>query len=208
MLEIPVFAPDGKQLESVQVDEALFGKKVRRELLRLAVLTYEANQRVGTAETKGRGQVAGSTRKLYRQKGTGRARMGTIRTNVRRGGGVPFAKKARDFRQTLSKQSRKSALNSALLSKILDGAVCVLSELTVSEPKTRVVADVLKALKINSTCLLSISGLDENVWKSSRNIPRLRVRPVADLNPWEVLWPRRLVFTRAAFDALVSARSA
>ena len=143
MLEIPVYAPDGQALQSVQVDEALFGAKVRPELLRLAVLRYEANQRVGTAETKGRGLVAGSTRKLYRQKGTGRARMGTIRTNLRRGGGVPFGKKARSFRQEMSKQSRRAALDSALLSKMLDGAVCVLSELAVSAPKTRTVAGVL-----------------------------------------------------------------
>lgn len=207
MLEIPVFSPDGTKLESLQVDEALFGSKVRHELLRLAVLRQENNRRVGTAATKSRGMVDGSTKKLYRQKGTGRARMGTRRTNLRRGGGVAFAKQPRSFRQSMPRKARKAALASALLARMLDGQVCVLSELSLAEPKTKVIADVLEALKIDGPCLLSTAGVDENVWKSSRNIPRLRVRPVADLNPWEVLWSTRVVFTREAFDALVAARS-
>jgi len=207
MIEIPVYSPEGEKLESLQVDEALFGGKVRRELLRLATLRHEANQRVGTAATKSRGMIEGSTRKLYRQKGTGRARVGTLRTGKRRGGGMTFAKQARDFSQRMPKKARRAALNSALLSRLLDGAVCVLSKLEVPEPKTKLVAGVLKALKVDGKCLLSVAAVDERVWKSSRNIAHLRVRPVAELNAWEVLWPRRLVFTRAAFDALLAARS-
>jgi large subunit ribosomal protein L4 len=207
MLEIPVYDATGKQLKSLEVDEALFGSKVRRELLRLAILRIENNRRVGTAATKSRGMIEGSTKKIYRQKGTGRARMGTRRTNLRRGGGVAFAKQPRSFRQKLSKQARRTALDSALLSKMLDGDVVVLDKLTVTEPKTRQVVEVLKAIGVDGTCLLSIAEPNEMVWKSSRNIPRLRVRPVADLNPWEVVWPRRLVFTLDAFDALVKARS-
>jgi len=207
MLEIPVYSPEGEKLESLQVDEALFGSRVRRELLRQAVLRIENNRRVGTAATKSRGMVSGSTKKLYRQKGTGRARMGPRRTNVRRGGGVAFAKRVRSFRQAMPRKARRAALDSALLAKMLDGQVCVLSALEVPEPRTKVIAAVLSALEIVGPCLLSTAGRDENVWKSSRNIPRLRVRPVADLNPWEVLWPRRVVFTRDAFDALIAARS-
>jgi len=207
MLEIPVYDATGKQLKSLQVEEALFGKKVRRELLRLAILRIENNRRVGTAATKSRGMIEGSTKKLYRQKGTGRARMGTRRTNLRRGGGVAFAKQPRSFRQGLPKRGRRAALDSALLSKMLDGSVMVLDKLTVTEPKTKQVAELLKALGIEGTCLLSIAEQNPTVWKSARNIPRLRVRPVAELNPWEVVWPRRLVFTMDAFDALVKARS-
>lgn len=207
MLEIPVYSPDGSQVETVQVDEALFGSKVRRELLRAAIVRHEANQHVGTATTKGRGLVAGSTKKIYRQKGTGRARMGTVRTNVRRGGGVAFGKKARSFRQSMPKQARRAALDSALLSKMIDGAVCVLSNLEIATPKTKSMTAILKALKVSTTCLLTIGNPNENIWKSSRNLPRLKVRPVSELNPWEVLWPKRLIFTREAFDALVSARS-
>jgi len=207
MIEIPVYSLEGEQIETVQVDEALFGGEVRRELLRLAALRHEANQRVGTAATKNRGLVEGSTRKLYRQKGTGRARAGTVRTPLRRGGGVAFAKGARDFRQNLPRKARRAALDSALLAKMLDGSTCIVSKLETAEPKTKVVAGVLKALKVEGTCLLSVAGLDQNLWKSARNIPRLRVRPVGELYAWEVLWPRRLVFTRDAFDALVAARS-
>jgi len=207
MLEIPVYSPEGEKLESLQVDEALFGSRVRRELLRLAVLRVENNRRAGTAATKSRGMVAGSTKKLYRQKGTGRARMGPKRTHIRRGGGVAFAKEARSFRQGMPRKARRAALDSALLARMLDGRVCVLSTLEVAEPRTKVVAGVLRALEVNGPCLLSTAGRDENVWKSSRNIPRLRVRPVADLNPWEVLWPKRVIFTKDAFEALIAARS-
>ncbi|NIA21433.1 MAG: 50S ribosomal protein L4 [Anaerolineaceae bacterium] len=207
MLEIPVYDATGKSLKPIEVDEALFGSKVRRELLRLAILRIENNQRPGTAATKSRGMVRGSTRKLFRQKGTGRARMGANRTGLRRGGGVTFAKRVRSFGHGMPKKARRVALDSALLAKMLDGEVMVLSKLEIDEPKTRRVVDLLKALKVEGTCLLSIAEPDENVWKSARNVARLRVSPVSDLNVWEVIWPRRLVFTREAFSRLVSARS-
>lgn len=207
MLEIPVYDATGKSLEPIEVDETLFGSKVRRELLRLAILRIENNQRPGTAATKSRGMVRGSTRKLFRQKGTGRARMGANRTGLRRGGGVTFAKRARSFGQRMPKKARRAALDSALLAKMLDGEVMVLSELQINEPKTRQMVDLLKALKVEGTCLLSIAEPDEKVWKSARNVTRLRVSPVSDLNVWEVIWPRHLVFTREAFSRLVSARS-
>jgi large subunit ribosomal protein L4 len=207
MLKIPVFNPAGDQIETIEVDEALFGAEVKRELLRLAVLRYEANQRVGTATTKNRTLVAGSTKKLYRQKGTGRARVGTRRSPTRRGGGVAHGKIPHSFDHGMPKKARLVALNSALLAKMQSEAVCVLTEFTVDVPKTKAVAGLLKALKITGTCLLSTTETTGNLWKSARNIPQLRVRPVADLNVWEVLWPKRLVFTREAFDALLSARS-
>ncbi len=207
MLQVAVFNPEGKQVETLQVDESLFGSHVRQELLRLAVVRQENNRRVGTAATKSRGMVAGSTKKLYRQKGTGRARVGPKRTHIRRGGGVAFAKVARSFRQGLPKKARRLALDSALLAKLQDGAICVLTELKVDQPSTKTVVGCLKALQVDSTCLLSIGGLDETLYKSCRNIERLRVRPVSDLNVWEILWPKRLVFTREAFDALLAARS-
>jgi large subunit ribosomal protein L4 len=207
MIEIPVYSPEGEKQSSLQVDEALFGTKVHRALLRQAVLRHEANQRVGTAATKSRGMVEGSTKKLYRQKGTGRARVGPRRTHKRRGGGVAFAKVARDFSQSMPKKARRAALDSALLSRMLDGRVCVLSGLRIEAPRTRVVAAMLKALGVEGTCLLSTAGLEENVWKSARNVARLKVRPVAELNPWEVLWPKRIIFTKEAFDALVASRS-
>lgn len=207
MLQIAVFNPEGKQVETLEVDEALFGSRVRRELLRLAIVRHENNRRVGTAATKSRGMISGSTKKLYRQKGTGRARVGPKRSPTRRGGGVAFAKVAREFRQSLPKKARRLALDSALLAKLRSGSVCVLTDLKVNAPSTKTVAGCLKALSVDSTCLLSIGGLDDNLYRSCRNIPRLRVRPVSDLNVWEVLWPNRLVFTREAFDALLAARS-
>src|SRR5271169_7182142 len=113
MIEVPVYNQAGQQIEKIQVDEAKFGGEVRRDLLKQAIVFYHANQRQGTVQTLARGEVAGSTRKIFRQKGTGNARMGTIRQPVRRGGGHAKQKRPKDWRQALSKKSRKLARNSA-----------------------------------------------------------------------------------------------
>ncbi len=206
MIDVCIYNPEGREVDRVQVDEAWFGGEVRADLLHLAVRRYEANQRVGTAATKGRGEVKGSTKKLFRQKGTGRARVGPRRNPIRRGGGHAMHKKARDFSVGMPKKMRRQALDSALLARLKDEEVLVLDGLDLAEPKTRTVADALKAVGAARSCLLALPGHDEVLYKSARNIARLRVRPVTDLNAYEVLWPHRVVFTRPAFDALVEAR--
>src|SRR5210317_1597345 len=114
MIDLAVYNTDGQEVDSLKVDEAAFGGSVRHPLLKQAIVMYHANKRVGTAATNSRGMVAGSTRKIYRQKGTGNARMGTIRTPVRIGGGVAFAKKVRDFGKDMPKKQRRLACDSAL----------------------------------------------------------------------------------------------
>jgi large subunit ribosomal protein L4 len=199
---------DGSKAGTVQVDEAWFGGKVKMEILRLAVRRHEANQRQGTVGTKSRGMVQGSTKKIFAQKHTGRARAGTIRSPKRRGGGVTFAKVNRDFSLGMPKKMRRAALDSALLSRLLDSEVVVLDGLTLDAPKTQTVAKALKAVGVDRTCLLALPGGDGDkiLYKSARNLARTRVRPVAELTAYDVLWPKRVVFTRQAFESVLESR--
>jgi large subunit ribosomal protein L4 len=206
MIEVPIYNIDGGKTGSVQVEEAWFGGKVKMEILRLAVRRHEANQRQGTVATKGRGLVEGSTKKIFAQKHTGRARAGTIRSPKRRGGGVTFRKIPRDFSLVMPRKMRRQALDSAILARLLDAEVMVLDGLKLEAPKTAVVAKALKAIGIDRTCLLALPGDEKVLYKSARNLPRTKVRPVKDLTAYDVLWPNRVVFTRPAFEAMLEAR--
>jgi len=206
MIDVKVYNPDGQETGRIGVDEAWFGGEVHAEALRLAVRRHEGRQRVGTAATRSRGMKRGSGRKIFRQKHTGRARMGTLRSPIRRGGGVTFAKRRRDFGIRMPRKMRRRALDSALLARLRDEEVLVLDGLDLAEPKTREVARALRALGLERSCVLAIQPDDEVLYKSARNLPRTRVRRVTDLNAYDVLWPRRVVFTRPAFEAMLEAR--
>src|SRR5438309_11913845 len=149
MIEVPVFNQAGQEIEKVQVDEAKLGGEVRKELLKQALVMYHANQRQGSVRTLARGEVEGSTRKIFRQKGTGNARQGTIRQPVRKGGGHAKQKRPKDWRQALPKKARKLARNSALLSKFQSQEVRVLDKIELPEAKTKHVAAMYKALGID-----------------------------------------------------------
>jgi len=206
MIEVQVYNTDGAQVGAIQVDEAWFGGKVKMEILRLAVTRHESNQRQGSVATKGRGLVEGSTRKIFAQKHTGRARAGTVRSPKRRGGGVTFAKVPRDYGRQMPRKVRRAALDSALLARMEGAELVVLEGLKLEAPKTREVAKVLKAIGVQRSCLLALPGQDDVLLKSARNLARVRVRRVADLNAYDVLWPHRVVFTRPAFEAVLEAR--
>jgi len=137
MIDVAVYNTDGKEVDSLKVDEAALGGSIRHPLLKQAIVMYHANKRVGTAATKSRGMVTGSSKKLFRQKGTGNARVGNIRTGKRVGGGVTFAKTARDFSQRMPKKQRKLARDSAILAKLLGNDVVVVDGLKFDKPKTR-----------------------------------------------------------------------
>jgi large subunit ribosomal protein L4 len=207
MLEVPVYNTSGQQVDTLQIEEQAFGGEVNPSLIKQAVVAYHANGRRGTAHTRGRGEVAGSTKKLFRQKGTGRARRGNIRTNIMRGGGVAFAKKPHSFRKALPKKMRRGALNSAILAKILGEDLLVVDGLSVDEPRTRVVADVLSNLNVGRSCLLTIDQHNEALWKSARNIPGLLVRAATDLNAFDVATKSKMLMTREAMDLLLEARA-
>jgi large subunit ribosomal protein L4 len=204
MIEVAVYNQQGDKSGSLSIDEASLGGEVRYKLLKQAVLAYQNNARQGTAATKSRGMVAGSTRKLYAQKHTGRARMGTVRSPIRRGGGVTFAKVTRDFSQKLSKKTRKLARNSALLSKFISQDVVVLESIKYETPKTKPFAQLLAKLGIDRSCVLALDSNDQNVVLSARNVPRLSVLQAEQLNAHNLLAHRKLLITRAGLDQLMA----
>ncbi|MGH7200554.1 MAG: 50S ribosomal protein L4 [Planctomycetaceae bacterium] len=209
MITVPIRNMNGAEVGTYEFDPADLAPGINKQLLHDAVIMYEANRRVGTVRTKSRSDVKGSTKKMYRQKGTGRARMGNKRTPIRRGGGHSFAKRPKDWSYRLPKKALRLATRMALLSKFQDDEAVVLDELTVQEPKTRVVAGLLKLLGLtDASCLLAIETHDPNVWRSARNIPTLWVAPAAELNAYELLHQKRLIVTRSALDALRSGNGA
>ena len=203
MLEVPVYNTEGKQIEMLSVSDDAFGTRVNTALLKQAVVAYHANKRQGTAATKSRGMVEGSTRKLFRQKGTGNARRGSIRTNVLRGGGVAFAKLRRDFRKKLPKKMRLAARKTAILAKILGNDLAVVDGLVCEAPKTSQMAELLSNLNINRSCLLALHQRDTNIYLSSRNLQDLTVRTAEELNAFDVATRQKMLITREAMEMLM-----
>jgi len=204
MISLSVYNRDGQEVDSLKVDESVLGGPVRYSLLKQAIVMYQANKRVGTAATKSRGMVAGSTRKLFRQKGTGNARAGTVRTGKRVGGGVTFAKVHRDFSKRMPKKQRKLARDSAILAKLLSNNLVVVDELKFEKPKTGDFAGILGNLKIERSCLVTTNDTDTNLYKSARNIPRIMVMPVAELNAADICSHHKILFTKEAFLSLLN----
>src|SRR5262245_13537768 len=203
MLTLNVLNRQGESVGTVEVDPAEFGGKVNRQLLHEVVLMYLANQRAGTHSTLRRGEVAGSTKKLFRQKGTGNARVGTRRTNKRRGGGTAKGPKPRDYEYHLPKKAVRAATRMALLSKFQDQEAVIIDDLSLPEIKTKQVAGILKALKLDkTTCLVGTAGLDNTLYKSARNIAGVKVMQASQFNAYTVLRQKRLLLTRAALDEL------
>lgn len=208
-MNLAVYDMAGKQVGSYEIDPAELAPRVSRQLLHDAVVMYQANARQGTQKTKTRGEVAGSTKKLYRQKGTGNARAGGRRSGTRRGGGHIFAKRPRDFGWRMPRKALQTAARMALASRIADDEVKLVESIAVEAPKTSVVAGMLQALGVGEkTVLVSPEKHCPNVWKSARNIEGVSVSPVAELNAWSILRPRSIVMTRAALDAFRAAAKA
>ncbi len=205
MIDLPVYNQEGKEVDQIKVDEQLLGERVRPELIKQAIVMHHANSRQGSAATKSRGMVEGSTRKLYRQKGTGNARVGSARTVVRRGGGVAFAKKPRDFSQRMPKKQKRLARNSAILAKIQSNNAIVIDQLAMDAPKTKAFVNILGNLKIDRSCLVATEQLNDNVYKSLRNIPRVKALVTEQLNVGDICSHRTLLFTKASLENLLAA---
>ncbi len=206
MVEVPIYNPEGQQVDTLQVDEQRFGGEVNTRLLKQAVVAYHTNTHQGSAATRNRSMVEGSTRKLYRQKGTGNARRGPIRTNIMRGGGVAHGKRPHRVRHSLNRKMRRAALDSAFLAKMLGAQFKVVDGLSLETPKTKVFAQMLKNLNINRSCLFGLADRDEVLYRSARNVANVTVRPLADLNAFEVASRQTLLLTRGAMDALLQGR--
>jgi large subunit ribosomal protein L4 len=204
MIEVPVYNQAGDKVSTVQVDEAKLGGEVRKSLLKQAIVMYHANLRQGTVRTKARGEVAGSTRKMFRQKGTGNARTGGIRNPIKKGGGHAKQKHPKDWRQAMPQKARQLATKSALLMKFQANDVRVVDTLAFDAPKTKVVAQMYKALGIDRSCLFALSERNPNIEKSARNIDRTKLTTVARLNAFDILKHRTLLMTKSGLDQILA----
>ncbi|MDX2038098.1 MAG: 50S ribosomal protein L4 [Isosphaeraceae bacterium] len=227
MLTIPVYNPAGEKIGEETIDPADFGGTINKQLLHDVVLMHRAAKRVGTVNTRGRADVAGSGKKLFRQKGTGNARAGSKRTNKRKGGGVAFARRNRDYRYTMPKKAVRAAIRMAILSKFEDKQAIVIDGLALGEvPKTKPIvqafrsiprpdltesdvptageskSDALRRTLEGRTILFGLPSHDPVLYRSARNIEGVEVAPVADFNTYDVLKQRYLVLTRDALATL------
>jgi large subunit ribosomal protein L4 len=228
MLTVPVYDTSGAKVGEESIDPADFGGAVNKQLLHDVVLMHLAARRVGTVNTRGRADVAGSGKKLFRQKGTGNARAGSKRTNKRKGGGVAFARRNRDYRYTMPKKAVRAAIRMALLSKFQDGQALIVEGLKpAATPKTREVARVLRVLRRpdltedeaaeavgetkarglrrtldHRTVLIGLPAHDPLFHRSARNIAGVEVAPVAEFNTYDILKQRYLLLTREALAVL------
>lgn len=205
MIDLPIYNKTGKQIDTLAIDEASLGTDIRPELLKQAYVHFHANRRQGSARTKNRGRVEGSTRKLYAQKHTGNARRGTVRTNLMKGGGVAFAKLRThdDFRLGLPKKMRRLANRNALLAKLIDNEVKCVDDLSFSAPKTKDIQAIMLAVGIDRTCLLAVDGANRNAQLSARNIPGVTTIRVHQLNAFELLNHRYLLVDKASLQAFL-----
>lgn len=202
---VPVVNMEGEQVGELQLRDDVWSVPLKRALIHQAVLMHLANRRQGTHSTKTRGEVSGGGRKPWRQKGTGRARQGSTRSPLWRHGGITFGPKPREYGFTMPQKARRSALKSALSAKLRDGQVVVVDRLSLSEPKTRVMAGVLKRLNAERRSIIVMAEKDPNVILAARNIPGLELLPAHALGVYPVVNADRLVLTRDAVAALEEA---
>ncbi|MCC6126674.1 MAG: 50S ribosomal protein L4 [Pirellulales bacterium] len=202
MVSLPVYDSVGAEVGRYEIDPAELAPRISKQLLHDAVVMYQANRRLGTVKTKGRSEVAGTTKKMYRQKGTGNARAGSRTSGIRRGGGDIHPRRPRDWSYRLTKKAIKLATRMAIASRILDDEVVLIDKLSFERPKTKEAAAILKNLKLGGARLMvAIENHDPNVYKSIRNLAHVSVSPVMDLNALSVLHPHKLLMTTAALDA-------
>jgi len=203
MPSLPIYNRDGEEVGRYDIEPDQVAPRINKQLMHDAVVMYQANRRQGTARTRSRAEVAGTTQKMYRQKGTGHARAGSKRSGIRRGGGHIFARRPRDYSYRMPRKAIQAATRMAIASKIQDEQLVVIDELKFDEPRTREMAKILKALEIHElSTLVATESHDPNVYKSARNIPKVTVSPVSDLNALSVLSPRRILVTKAALDVI------
>jgi len=202
MAEAILYATNGSQLGTVELKDDIFGESPKESVVHQVVVAQQANLRQGTAATKERSDVAGSTSKLWRQKGTGRARSGSGKTPHWRGGGTAFGPHPRDFSKKISKKLRREALRSMLADKLRTDQMVVLNELSLDAPKTKELVTILGRLNISETCLVVTEKEDKNVFLSARNIPGVKQAFVDSLGALDVIRHRKLLLTKSALEAL------
>ena len=209
MASLPVYDMSGKEVGQYEVDPAVFSETINKQLLHDVVVMYQASARQGSHRTKSRSDVAGTTKKMYRQKGTGNARAGSKRSNIRRGGGHAFARDNRDYSYRLPRKAVRKATRMAMAGKIQDAEVIVVDGLALDAPKTSQVAGMLKGMGLEGrSALIATADHDPVVYKSARNIQGVSVLRCSDLNALAILKPYRVIVSREAMDRLKEAVSA
>ena len=200
MAAIKVYNMNGSEVGTMELNDNVFAVEYREPLIHQAVVTRLANERQGTKSTLTRSEVRGGGIKPWRQKGTGRARQGSIRAPQWIKGGVVFAPKSRDFSKKMNASAKKAALLSALSKKVADGEFIVVDELKVTAPKTKEMAAFAKALNLTATTLVVMDNDDVNVIRAAANLPKLETLPLAQLSTYEVVANKNVVMTKAAVE--------
>ncbi|HDL77921.1 MAG TPA: 50S ribosomal protein L4 [Lentisphaerae bacterium] len=202
MYSIPIHNTTGAKSGEYRLEDSLVELRRGEQAVHDAVVAYLANRRRGTASTLTKGEVSGSNRKPWRQKGTGRARAGYRQSPLWRGGGVVFGPKPRDYRWKLPRKVRKLALRRAFSERVAAGEVLLLEELRIAEPKTRLFYELLKKLSLEQGALFIVDRVDHNLFLASRNVPGVAVVAAKDVNTYQMLRYRRVVITTAGMQVL------
>ena len=201
-MKLPVYDIQGNELEQIELDDSVFGVPMNEAVVHQAMVRQHANARVGTASTKTRSEVSGSTRKLYRQKHTGRARAGDLRSPLRRHGGIIFGPKPRSYRQAMPKKMRRLAIKCLLSSKAAEGEMKVIDKMEMKGHKTNEIVGILQALEIDRSALIALSSPDSNVVKSASNLQKIDAIEARQLNVIDLLSHKNLIITVDAVRAV------
>jgi large subunit ribosomal protein L4 len=205
MFTIPVYNTDGKEIESIKLDEKVFSDKILTPSIYQVIKQFRANQRGGHAATKTRGEVSGGGKKPWKQKGTGRARVGSIRSPLWRHGGVVFGPHPKDFSYSIPKKIKTVALKNVLSAKASESRLIILDDLAITDPKTKVMQGILKNLKINKSdkgVLLLVSSIDPQMKRACKNIGNLTMDLPGKVNTYEVLVADKVIMTKSALKDL------
>jgi large subunit ribosomal protein L4 len=202
MPQVDVLNKDNKSISKVDLPDDIFNVEVKKGLLHEVVRNHLANKRQGNASTKSKGEVRGGGRKPYKQKGTGRARAGSNRSPIWRGGGTIFGPKPRDYSYKLPKKVKWGALSSALSAKVADNEVLVMDELTLSGPKTKELAGIIKGLGLDTSVLIITPKKDEALELAARNIPNVNIRRTSELNVYSILSHGKLLILKDAVERM------
>ena len=197
-MQVPVYNLSGEVVKHIEISDQVFAVPFNQAVVHQALVRQRANARQGTASTKTRGEVSGSSIKLFRQKHTGRARAGSRKSPLRRGGGITFGPHPRSYEQAIPKKMRRLALRCVLSAKASDGELKVVEQLKLEEPKTKEMVRILAALGVDTSALIATSEPEENVIKSARNLPRIKTIPANILNVVDILSYKMLLMTESA----------
>jgi large subunit ribosomal protein L4 len=201
-VQIDVYNQKGKKVSQLELSEAVFGVPFNESVVHQALLRQLANRRLGTADTKTRGEVEKSTKKLFAQKHTGRARRGSAKTPLLKGGGVAFGPHPRSYRQSMPRKMRRLALKSILSVKASNGELVVIDKFEFEKPKTKEIFDLLVALGVDTSAIIVTNGVENEVFKSARNIAGLKLLPCNNLNVSDLLSYSKLILTSAAVQKI------